>query len=269
MVDEGGLEAAAPHHQALLGLSYWLNGDWGRATVHLRLAQELGPSLSPVAVALAPLIEIGAGSLAAADELIARAEELLAPNPWIECVEHLQVARVARRHADPSSAARSSEYDGMRHRVSALAERPRVHQPRLAGARRPRGLLGRRARGRRDPRAADDHDLLERCAVDPRHGALGPGSGRGTARSRQPRPHPPRLGHERQHQRPAVLPGPHADRPRTRRTRGRRAGRGRPVPRPGARPLHAPRRRGVRRPGGHRPPGLAASAQGGHCTTSG
>jgi DNA-binding CsgD family transcriptional regulator len=121
MVDEGGLEAAAPHHQALLGLSYWLNGDWGRASVHLRLAQELGPSLSPVAVALAPLIEIGAGSLAAADELIARAEELLAPNPWIECVENLQVARVARRHADPSSAARSSEYDGMRHRVSALA----------------------------------------------------------------------------------------------------------------------------------------------------
>ncbi len=121
MVDEGGLEAAAPHHQALLGLSYWLNGDWGRATVHLRLAQELGPSLSPVAVALAPLIEIGAGSLGAADELIARAEELLAPNPWIECVEHLQVARVARRHADPSSAARSSEYDAMRHRVPALA----------------------------------------------------------------------------------------------------------------------------------------------------
>ncbi len=121
MVDEGGMEAAAPHHQALLGLSYWLNGDWGRAAVHLRLAQELGPSLSPVAVALAPLIEIGAGSLAAADELIARAEGLLAPNPWIECVEHLQVARVARRHADPSSAARSSEYDGMRHRVPALA----------------------------------------------------------------------------------------------------------------------------------------------------
>ena len=121
MVDEGGLEAAAPHHQALLGLSYWLNGDWGRAAVHLRLAQELGPSLSPVAVALAPLIEIGAGSLAAADELIARAEELLAPNPWIECVEQLQVARVARRHADPSSAARASAYDGMRHRLSALA----------------------------------------------------------------------------------------------------------------------------------------------------
>ena len=79
--DEGDLEAGAPHHHALLGLAYWLNGDWARARVHLRLAQEIGASLSPVAVAVAPLIEIGAGSLATADELIARADEMLGAIP--------------------------------------------------------------------------------------------------------------------------------------------------------------------------------------------
>jgi DNA-binding CsgD family transcriptional regulator len=118
--DEGDLEAAVPHHQALLGLAYWLNGDWGRAAVHLRLGQELGASLSPFAVAVAPLVEIGAGSLTTADELIERAEGMLGRHPWVECVELLQAVRVARRHADPSSAARASTYDDMRVRLPSL-----------------------------------------------------------------------------------------------------------------------------------------------------
>src|SRR5262249_40814014 len=120
LVDEGDLEAGAPHHQALLGFAYWLNGDWGRAAVHLRLGQELGASLSPFAAAVAPLTEIGSGSLAAADDVIRRADEMLARHPWVECVQLAQIAMVARRHADPSSASRATAYEVIRPRLQSL-----------------------------------------------------------------------------------------------------------------------------------------------------
>jgi DNA-binding CsgD family transcriptional regulator len=120
MVDEGGLEAAAPHHQALLAFAYWLNGDWGRAGVHARLSLELGSTVSPVGLAVAPLLDIGSGSLVSADEALARAEELLGRQPWLESVELLQIAKVARRHADPSSAARGATYAQLRPRLPAL-----------------------------------------------------------------------------------------------------------------------------------------------------
>jgi DNA-binding CsgD family transcriptional regulator len=120
LVEDGGLEAAAPHHQAMLAYAYWLNGDWGRAGVHVHLSLDLGPTVSPVGLAVAPLIDIGSGALAAADERLGRAEEALARDPWLETVELLQVAQVARRHADPSSAARETAYDGLRARVGSL-----------------------------------------------------------------------------------------------------------------------------------------------------
>jgi DNA-binding CsgD family transcriptional regulator len=120
--DEGALVAAAPHHHALLGQTYWLQGDWARAGLHFRLAQDLGSSRAVVAAALAPLLEIGTGALSSADELITRADALLRPNPWLEAVEGLQVVKVARRHADPSSAGRETVYGELRGRVPALLD---------------------------------------------------------------------------------------------------------------------------------------------------
>ena len=119
MVDEGGLEAALPHRHALLGLCHWFAGQWNKARLHLRLALDLGASESPVAAAIVPLLDIGDGELEEADRKIARAREILTPNPWIEACDRLDIALVARQHAaDGDDAPRGAVYDGLRETVA-------------------------------------------------------------------------------------------------------------------------------------------------------
>ena len=119
MVDEGGLEAALPHRHALLGLCHWFAGQWNKARLHLRLALDLGASESPIAVAIVPLLDIGDGELEEADRKLARAREILTPNPWMEACDRLDIALVARQHAaDGDDAPRGAVYDGLRETVA-------------------------------------------------------------------------------------------------------------------------------------------------------
>ena len=119
MVDEGGLEAALPHRHAQLGMCHWFAGQWNKARLHLRLALDLGASQSPIATAIVPLLDIGTGELDEADRKIARAHELLAPNPWMEACDRLDIAMVAREHADENEdRARGAVYDVLRDSVA-------------------------------------------------------------------------------------------------------------------------------------------------------
>ena len=94
---------------AFLASAQWMRGDWDSARLTARLALDFsGPFSHPMVLAMTALPAIGYGQFDEVDELLGRAQAILARAPWWEARQLLMVSRVARLHAQGSAAARSA-----------------------------------------------------------------------------------------------------------------------------------------------------------------
>jgi DNA-binding CsgD family transcriptional regulator len=118
-----------PHYHALLGAAQWLSGDWNRARTNFGLAVDLsGHYLAPTAAVLVPLGPVGRGDLAEADALVARADEMVSSDPWVEASDLLDIVKVARLHADAGAGrARRRALDSLHAKLDDVEE-GRVHK---------------------------------------------------------------------------------------------------------------------------------------------
>ena len=105
----------------MLGMAYWLNGQWDLALVNFNLADEMPPgSVGLLMYATRPLYACGLGDFAAADRQLADAEAVLSELAWQEAVQLHVVARAVRAHAGGSSASQHSLLAEVRDRWPAV-----------------------------------------------------------------------------------------------------------------------------------------------------
>jgi DNA-binding CsgD family transcriptional regulator len=106
-------------YHAVLGRTEWFAGNWTMARVHLRLAAEIAGDYPPSLVQVCtPVVAIGQGDFARADEEIAHARDLLDRAPWLEACDQLAMVEVIRRHAEGTMP--SEPYQDVRDGIAAI-----------------------------------------------------------------------------------------------------------------------------------------------------
>lgn len=114
-IQDGLIDIVGDSFHAVLGQAYWLQGEWSRARLHIRLALEMTDKVAhPVVVSVAPITDVGDGDFAAADRHLHQAETMLREAPWQEAREFLLITQVIRLHAGPSTADRAQFLNGKR-----------------------------------------------------------------------------------------------------------------------------------------------------------